>query len=483
MWKKVLEYIKEYQMLEPGDRVIAAVSGGADSVCLLSVLEELSRTPGGIPMELLAVHVHHGLRGAEADRDAEFVREFCARLGVPVVVVKRDVAGYASGRGLSVEEAGRILRYEALEQAAADWGAGRIAVAHHRDDNAETILHHLVRGSGLRGLAGMRPVQGMRIRPLLGVDRQEILAYLASHELSWCEDSTNGSEAYTRNRIRSRILPELKEYVNAGAADNILRAGELFAQADEYLEKAAERVWNEAGTAGPDEASVRLELLSAQEPVIRTYVYRHMLDLIAPGQKDITSRHYAQIDGLVFHPVGGHCDLPEGLQAERGYEKLSLMRQAEPCRNLIPETRITLPLPGEPPVRAGGLVFQAFFRKKDMEIPQNQYTKWLDYDRIKGALSVRSRRTGDYLTLPDGGRKPVARYMIDEKIPRKQRDELPVLAEESHVIWVVGYRISEYYKITEDTNTILQVAGNGGEDHGGEDSGIIVRGRSQSEDQ
>ena len=202
--EKIRRFIEEEQLLAAGDGVLVALSGGADSVCLLLALTELAG-PGG--WQVRALHVHHGLRGPEADRDEGFVRELCGRLGVPLFVVHKDVAGYAREQGMSTEEAGRVLRYEALEAWGTAWaesiGAGpvrrvRIAVAHHQDDNVETILHHLLRGSGLRGLGGMAPVMGNRVRPLLCVRRQEITGFLKQRGQDWCEDSTNQSRDYTQ---------------------------------------------------------------------------------------------------------------------------------------------------------------------------------------------------------------------------------------------------------------------------------------------
>lgn len=492
MWKRVLDYIRENQLLAPGDRVVVGVSGGADSVCLLAVLARL--TGDGVAAELpgtalRAVHVHHGLRGAEADRDAAFVQQLGVRLGVPVVCVRRRVAEYAAEHGLSTEEAGRVLRYEALEQEAARWQADSpasniwIAVAHHQDDNAETILHNLLRGSGLKGLSGMRPKQGTRIRPLLCVNRQEILQYLRQEGLDWCEDSTNGELDYTRNRIRRELLPLMTQTVNARAVDNILHAGEIFAQADRYLEQQAELVWAEGGRVadsrtccgaagtGPEGisrplgAGIRLSVFAAQPPIIRTYLIRHMLDVVTPGWRDITSRHFQMIAGLADRQAGSRCDLPCGMRAVRSYDCLIIEQKPGPQ---APEAALQAPLPPPDgaPITLGSLTLYAFSRKKQLEIPKNQYTKWFDYDKIKGMLSLRYRRTGDYLSLPGGGSKMIARYMVDEKLPREVRDRIPLLAEDHHVLWVVGYRISEYYKITNTTKTILQVECNGGEEYG-----------------
>ncbi len=480
MLEKVRRFMGEYGLAEPEDRILAAVSGGADSVCLLSVLWELSKDYG---WQIRALHVHHGLRGAEADRDEEFVDRLCEQFQVPFQVVHRDVNGYASRHGMSVEEAGRIVRYEALEQAAAAWGEARIAVAHHQDDNAETILHHLLRGSGLRGLGGIRPVQGNRIRPLLCVRKGEILSYLKERNLSWCEDSTNESNDYTRNRIRSQLLPWMVEHVNERAVEHIVQAGTFFVQVDQYLAQQAKDIWQQAGKPGirwgessesedeasPVSAEIGLEAFRSADHLIRSYLIRHMLDLAAPGQKNLTSSHFAQIEALAEKRVGSRCHLPGNLAAMRDYQvlRIEVGQEKEVSQGDAPGMEIPLPLPGTPPVQVGNLEIQAFFCHQPMDFPKNQYTKWFDYDKINGTLFLRTRRNGDHLMLAGGCRKALKRYMIDEKIPREHRNRIPLLAEENHVLWIVGRRISEYYKITENTQTILQVQWNGGECYGG----------------
>ena len=460
--------MREHEMTAPGDAVIVALSGGADSVCLLTVLKQLA-TPAFL---LRAVHVHHGIRGAEADRDEAFAQKLCESLSVPLCVAYCHVPAYAAEHGLSEEEAGRILRYQVLEKEAGKWEqelpAGsrvKIALAHHRDDNAETILHHLLRGSGLTGLAGIRPVQGRRIRPLLCVGREEIRAYLEAGHISWCEDSTNQSPDYTRNRIRSQVLPLLKTAVNEQAEEHILQAGQIIGQADAYLRQQAEEIWQEA-VCGREEdlAAIPLTAFARQPEILKTYLIRHMLDQLHPGWKDIGSRHFTAIAELAGKPVGSRLDLPGGLMARTGYETLEIVRKTEREVSVKTESGADGEIHGRQTVPE--LHMTVFSRQKDQEIPKNQYTKWFDYDKIKGTLSVRTRRTGDYLILPSGGSKTIARYMIDEKIPKEKREQILLLAEGSHVLWVVGFRISEYYKIEEHTENILQVTCDGGKDYG-----------------
>ena len=421
--QRVRRTIEEYHMLDPGDRVIAAVSGGADSVCLLTLLCGMKKD---WDLELLAVHVHHGLRGQEADRDADFVRALCEELDVTCHIIKVDVRKSASENGMSEEEAGRILRYEALEQEACRWegrcgeaqdcdggqgslGSGtgacrnkrvKIAVAHHSNDQAETILHNLFRGSGLGGLKGIPYVRGRIIRPLLDIGRQDIVRWLEENGRAWVQDSTNTSNHYTRNRIRCRLLPLIEEEVNQGAAGNILRMGRLASQADEYL-RAQGECW------------------------IKGHVIR-----VGPA-------HF-----LAGRPVGKEVNLPYSLLARREYGGISIGRgilQEEDGEACLPQVRMSI-----------------FPYKKGSQFPKNMYTKWFDCDRIEGTPVVRTRRPGDYIILADGSHKALKRFMIDEKIPRQLRDQVPLLTDGSHVMWIIGYRISDFYKIGPDTTKVLQ---------------------------
>lgn len=449
MQKKVLNFIRQQHMFDTGDRVLAAVSGGADSVCLLTLLCRLQKTLG--LESIYAVHMHHGLRGQEADRDAAYVAELCRKLQVPCIVVYRDVSDYAKNNGCSVEEAGRILRYEVFSQILLNNGLNKIAVAHHRDDHAETILHHLVRGSGLKGLAGIVPVREGIVRPLLCVGRKEIEAFLRGRKIAWCEDSTNDTEDYTRNKIRRSWIPLALE-LNDRAVENICQAGRFIRQADDYFEEQAQALFEQYGTWGQAGGALFAEYptgcLSGQAEIIQAYVIRVMLRQCLDTLKNITSQHIFQIRELLEKQTGSHVDLPGLAAAERDYNKLRIFsrKTAENDKKSLPD-----------------LHFRKFSSYNAEEIPKNQYTKWFDYDKIKGMLSVRTRKSGDYLTIGSGRKKQLKAYLIDEKIPQRIRAEIPLLAEENHIIWIIGYRISEYYKITNETKTILEVTVDGGE--------------------
>lgn len=459
----VNDTIKEYRMLEPGSRVIAALSGGADSVCLLAVLLELKKEWN---LDIRAVHVHHGLRGAEADRDAEFAKNLCERYSVPIHIIRADVRKIAEEKGLSEEEAGRMVRYESFEREAESWEAGngvRIAVAHHAGDQAETILHNLFRGSGLAGLKGIPYVRGRIIRPLLDVEKDEILKWLKERGLDFVQDSTNASGDYTRNRIRRELLPEIESKVNAGAAGNILRMGKMAAMADSYLQKEALARINDfvrinafaqkdksdesgrSGGCGESAAEgyfIPQELFEKEAPIIRLYVFMELMRRISGSAKDLGLVHAQQLDGLFARQVGKRVNLPYGMLAVRQYDGLWLGK-AEAYREPSAGTAFTVET-------------RQFPRKKGAQFPKNMYTKWFDCDKIKGTPVVRTRQPGDYITLADGSRKALRRYMIDEKIPGLMRDKVPLLADGSHVMWVIGYRISEYYKVEPETKRIFQ---------------------------
>lgn len=444
----MLKYILDKAMLKEGDRVIAGISGGADSVCLLHLLVRLSVC---LKIEIEALHVNHGIRGAEAERDERFVKEMCEKLDVPYTAVHVNVPEYALKHGISEEEAGRILRYEAFRKKAEEMGGAKIAVAHHKYDSAETILHNLFRGSGLKGLGGIEPVRGNIVRPLLECSREDIVSYLKSNEVFYCEDSTNFENEYTRNKIRNRVIPMITSEINSGAVCNIIHAGKIISQADAYFEKKADEFLALYGVHDVTQNGIPIEKIKNCEMIICTYIIKKMICERCNLLKDITSKNIEQVCELIKKPVGKTVYLPYSLKAYRDYDYLWIKN--ENILSYADEKTITAP------------VFSKFSYEKHMEIPKKQYTKWFDYDKIKGTLSVRTRETGDYIMLPSGGKKTVKSFMIDEKILREKRDKILLLADGSHIIWIIGYRISEYYKVTENTKNILQVEMNGGNDN------------------
>ena len=460
MVEEVLQYMTQYHMVEPGDVVITGVSGGADSVCLLLVLQKLAAE---LSISIEAVHINHGIR-TEAAGDAEFVRRLCEDRRIPFHLVCADVETQAKQEKMSTEEMGRKIRYEAFRQILGE-RKGRIAVAHNSNDRAETMLFHLFRGTGLAGVCGIRPVQGEIIRPLLFLERKEIEQWLKEQEISFCTDATNLGDDYTRNRIRHHILFYAEEEIVHGATANMNRAAKQLQEADEYVMRqtlaAVKRCC--VFTEHPKAASVKLSLLQKEDPFIQKRLLFYTVCEIAGRKKDITEAHIQSIYKLLQGTGSKECMLPYQVHVYKQYEWVKI-EKSEAERGISQEKYMELPeLPVDIPSvmdvpGLGKVEFRTFPCEKSQIIPQKTYTKWFDYDKITKIMCLRPRQAGDYLTVNQQmGRKSLQDYFVDQKIPKENRNSLYVLAMDHHVVWVPGLRISEYFKITEQTEYVLQV--------------------------
>ncbi|MCH5257100.1 MAG: tRNA lysidine(34) synthetase TilS [Lachnospiraceae bacterium] len=475
---KVKKYIEQQQMISDGDVILAGVSGGADSVCLLFMLSELSKELG---FDLIIVHVHHGVR-EDADKDAAYVEGLCKKLGHPFYLRQVDMLGYAKEEGLSSEEAGRRLRYQAFEDVLKevyeanetdrrDRTAYKIAVAHNKNDKAETMLFNLFRGSGLKGLRSIRPVRDNIIRPLLCLERAEIEIWLKQRNIAFCIDSTNEDDTYTRNKIRHHILPFAEEQISKNAIAHISDAADDLAETADFVRKqmllAYERCLLEQLEIH-NRLSLDLNIFRQEEPFLQKMILLHCMEILTPHRKDITREHIAALLDISAKDGSKELFLPYGLTAYKQYDTLVIFKRAEKSDEFsqISETYMprSIQVPGETEVPGLGILEfkylekNEFFYKKDQIIPQKTYTKWFDCDKITGVLVLRTREKGDYLTIDSALRKKsVKEYMINEKIPKMQRERIYLLADGPHILWVPGYRISQYYKVDESTKRILQV--------------------------
>ena len=324
MLEKVENYIRQWKMLEKGDKVVVGLSGGADSVCLFLILEELRKKIG---FEILAVHVNHGIRGEEAKADEEFVKTLCEKKEIPCRSVSVDIPKMAVEYRMSEEEAGRTARREIFEQAAEEWGGTRIALAHHQDDNAETFFLHLARGSGLRGLGGIYPVNGMYIRPLLCVGRKEIEDYLKGREMPYCIDATNMEDAYMRNRIRNHVIPYFKENINEKTVEHMNRSMNQLREIWDYMERQTESAYQICTAQNGEKICIHADAYHRQERLIRKMILRKALALVAEHEKDLEQVHVEKLEGLFEKQVGKRLDLPYAVCACRTYEGIELKRK------------------------------------------------------------------------------------------------------------------------------------------------------------
>jgi len=453
MLNKVVKFIKDNNLIKDNDIIVVGVSGGADSVSLFLMLLEIKKV---IPIELFVVHINHGIRGDEADQDALFVEKLCDKFDTKFQIFKFNIPKIAKQRGISLEEAGREVRYETFFKVVTEKYANKIAVAHNLNDNAETILLSLFRGTGLKGLTGIKAKRDIIIRPLLCLSRKEIENYLNENHVSYRTDSTNLEDVYIRNIIRNTILPEVTKVINAGAVSHIVNAGATLEEIENYLEEQTHKEYE--GT------TINLEKLLKMNIVIRKRIIRKAIEEAAGKLKDITAVHVQDVLSLCEKSVGKFIMLPYGIRAVRTYDSIIIEEDKEDVDLHIVYLQLK---EGEYilPYERGKLAVSFNETSENLENEENMYTKCFDYDKIKGALYLRTRREGDFIKInPNGNTKKIKTYFIDEKIPSKERDNILLVTNENHVLWIVGHRVSEEFRVTNDTKTIIKLEYHRGQD-------------------
>ncbi len=461
---KVKAFMEQQNMVEKGDHILIGFSGGADSVCLFYILQSLEKE---YELTLTAVHVEHGIRGEEALRDASFVEELCKKEGVPCFIEYVDVPALAKDAGLSEEEMGRKIRYELFERKAEQVGANKIAVAHHKNDVAETMLFNLCRGTGLAGMCALSPVRGNLIRPLLALDREEVEEYLRERQLKYCQDSTNEDTKYSRNYLRKEILPRLK-MVNPKVIEHMVQASEMLEGAQDTLKDIIKELEDKHVTYENDGAGVKAALFEEKSDYLISGVLHNVMGRLAGSRKDIQWIHINSVHQLSNMQVGKKITLPYQLVAIKEYNGILVKKiTGEEPEKEEAEPAISLKIPGKTVLWDDLVVETRIFSAeeiKDMDkIPDKSCTKWFDYDIIKKGISVRYRQSGDYMVVNDnGGKKKLKDLLINEKVPRQDRDGILIFAQEHLVLWAAGVRMGEYGKIHANTKQVLEIKIHGG---------------------
>ncbi|MCL1883833.1 MAG: tRNA lysidine(34) synthetase TilS [Defluviitaleaceae bacterium] len=412
--------IEKYKMISRGDSVIVGLSGGADSVALLCGLKAL-REELGIG-EIIAVHVNHNLRGTESDADEAFVRGFCEKHGVELVVYSADVKGFAVEKKLGIEEAARKTRYDLYEKARQKFSADKIAVGHNLDDNAESIIMSLCRGAGLKGLGGIAPVNGNIIRPLIETARAEIEKYLCSEKIEFITDTSNASNEYTRNRVRNLIIPLLEAEINPNVKATITRNAELLRDDEDFLDIYSKNIMPQ---------NINIPKLITLPPAISRRVIRNAIAQVNAGLTDITAAHVSAVLELATLQTGREIHLPCVI-VTREYDKLVFRKASNSAKGFYYE------------LKKNSTVYIPEIDKSitlSQKSTQN-YTKTFCYDKITKPLVLRTRRAGDKISFKNAeGRiftKKLQDYFTDEKIPKSRRDEIPLLAHGSEILWIMN---------------------------------------------
>lgn len=463
MLQKMQAFIKEKGLIKKGDKIVLGLSGGADSVCLLVALQEVFKNE----ITLLAVHVNHLIRGEEAKRDEDFVKKLCKKRGVELIVSKKDVPKIAKERGMSLEEAGRLVRYQVFYEELEKRSYDKIAVAHNKEDVAETFLLHLARGSALSGLTGIKETQGVVIRPLLKIEKREILIYLEERGEDYVTDSSNLGLDYTRNVIRHSILPAFQSKVNERVVSHIEETIGFLREADDFIKAEAKNrgavfLQRRKGCLYIDNGVLELPPL-----LVKEIVYDSLCNM-AESKKDIGLLHVNLVVALFQKEVGKSLDLPYSIRASRNYQGIRLSKRKEsPLFLDFPrlETEIC-EIRDIESLRKEGYNIELTLKSGEVKkLSQNGCVRWFDYDKITETLELRTRKEGDYITISeDGKKKKLKAYFIDEKVPREERGLIPLLAMGSEILWVFGGRMGEGARIGYQTKRLLRVKINKMED-------------------
>jgi len=458
--ERVREFLKLHN--SDGQSLLVAVSGGVDSVCLLHVLITLREE---LNLNLHVAHLDHGLRGAEAEADATYVTRLASRLGVPATIEKRDVTAYKQEHRLSTEEAAREVRYRFLAETAASIGSDMVAVGHTGDDQVETVLMHLVRGSGTRGLVGLRPLNRWQspggpaitvIRPLLGVSRRETEAYCRRHRLAARTDTSNLSVSPLRNRIRLELLPLLREY-NPRVAEAVLRTAAIVADDLAFIDAETERLWKKVADMRQNTVVLDRDAFGRLPPLIKRNLLRLSIERLIGGLKDIEARHIEVVMEALDKPAGKRLTLPDGLIFAIEYDRYLLTTEPvalSPFPVLEGEYRLNI----QGQTRLPGWLVSAAFVDPPPMAEKNKLVTYVDLEKTGRLLLVRSRRRGDrFMPAGLGHEKKLGVFMIDARIPQAWRDRVPVVCSPQQIVWVAGYRLDERARVTPETEKVLRL--------------------------
>lgn len=458
--QRVLHFIHDKHLVSKRQKLLVAVSGGPDSVCLLHILAKLRKELG---VSLHVAHLNHQLRGADADADAQYVAELAQQLDIPATIERRDVNAYQARQRLSPEEAAREVRYTFLTQVAEDTGADRATIGHTVNDHIETILLHLIRGTGTKGLQGLQPCGRWPtakssltiIRPLLKISRQETADYCQHHQLMPRLDASNLSLSPLRNRIRHQLLPLLQSY-NPQVTEALLRTARIAADDLAFLNGEATRLWDEIvqeyeNTIVLDKARF-LEL----SPALKRHLLRTSIEKLLGNLKDIEARHIKEIMDALTKPAGKKISLPGGLIFSVEYNKFLLGSDPAALSPFpILSTESPLKIPGETQL-PGWHVTASIINQVQAMVKDNDLTAYFDFDKVGNKITIRRLQPGDrFQPLGMSQPKKLNEFMIDAKIPGAWRQRIPIVSSTEQILWVVGWRIDERAKVTDVTREIL----------------------------
>ena len=461
--KKILHTVREtiarYGMFGPGDTVLIAVSGGPDSVTLAYILHTIA---GEYALQLAVAHLHHGLRGLESDRDAEFTAALAGKLDLPFYLEKKDVRAFQRHRRLSPEEAARRVRYEFYNAVAVKDGFNKIAIGHHSHDNAELVLMNLLRGSGPLGLSGIAPVRGSRIvRPLIHLKRSEILDYISEKKIAFVYDTSNTDPAYRRNKIRHHLIPELKKSYNPAIVDSLNRLGDILRAEDQWMDEALEPVFNECVLNRTTERiSLALPTVNSMDVAAGRRIIRKAIFSVKQDLRRITFLHVDAVLKLAQH--GQACaslNLPGGVRVVKDAAALTIKKKGRQSQADSVDYRYIIAGEGTTSIPEAKAAIKLVEIGTD-DVPDfresGNVRTFFDRDCLQFPLVVRNFRPGDrFSPLGMAGTQKLKKYFINNKIPAGQRKKCPLLLSADKIVWVAGHRIDNSVKLVPRTRRVL----------------------------
>ncbi len=469
----IYQKILEQKLILAGETVVCAVSGGADSMGMLHLLHELQDK---LKIKLVIAHFDHQLRVNSA-LDAQFVKKVAQKLSLPFVLESKNVKKFSKQKKLSIEEAARDLRYDFFERVALQWKANKVCVAHTKEDQAETILMRILRGTGTGGLGGMREKRTLGkvtlIRPLLSVEKADLKEYLKKNKILWREDSSNKDLTFTRNRIRKTLIPLLKKEFNPSVIEELCRLSEILKADESYFETQTNKLFQKMVVETEEGFRFSKNLFLKLELSLQRYLVRRIFNLLREGSS-LSFENTERVLSLIQKAqLGRKIILPGGIQFLIEHNGIKVLKKKTSLKKIygllkIP-TQKTLSFSRfdiQISLECGQKPFN--FRKKSevlrkylLSIDQGQSVTWVEYfsaDKMQDEIVVRSKKDGDrYRPIGLGGTKKVKQILIDEKIPSSWRDQIPLFVSKGKIFWVGGYRISEDFKVTENTKKVLKV--------------------------
>lgn len=460
MKKKVLQTIKKQSMFSPGEKVLLAVSGGPDSLCLLHLLNNIAPE---LNIFLHVVHINHRLR-PESELEALFVKKQACRLGVPVTVCRVDVLGLRQKGGFSVQDAARRARYGAIRKTAQRIGATRVATAHHRDDRVETLLLRMLHGSGLDGMAGIPAKRELDegvtvVRPFFAVTRGEIEQYCRIHKLNPVMDPSNEEyDHYLRNRIRLHLLPFLEKEFGGHVRASLAKSADLLTMDRELLHNFVTDIYSKVASS-KNGGGVKIDIvkLLRLSPALQLRLLR--MGMWSSGVERVSVVHAKQLLSLARNPSpSARISLPNGITAVRHYSELWLGRfvSSVPPAFIRP---VELSVPGRTVLPGGAFIDSAIIPAREVSLPlADRNEAYLDWALLENPLYVRTRLPGDRIEpLGCGGTRKVKDILIDRKVPLAQRDHIPLVLSGKHVVWLGGVEIAHPFRVTPVTKKVLHL--------------------------